>query len=80
MSATPINPAAAIEQTLRPELEKQVRRDMRNEPSIEAVYQEIAHRWTRQADAIKRLTDQEPIICWEFKIAPADYRANTQYK
>ena len=76
MSAKPINLAAAIEQTLRPELEKQVRRDMRTEPSLEAVHREITYSWTRQADAMKRLTEQELIICWEYKIAPADYLTN----
>ncbi len=76
MSATPINLAAAIEETLRSELEKQVRWDMRAEPSIEAVHREITYSWTRQADAMKRLTDQELIICWEYKIAPANYLAN----
>ena len=76
MSATPINLAAAIEETLRSELEKQVRWEMRAESSIEMVHREITYKWTRQADAMKRLTEQELIICWEYKIAPADYLAN----
>ena len=76
MAATPVNPVAAIEQTLRPELEKQIRWDMRSEPSIDAVHREITYSWTRQADAMKRLTEQELIICWEYKIAPADYLTN----
>ena len=65
-----------IEDTLRPEMERQTRADMHDEPSHEAVDKEIAYRWGQEASAMRRLSDNELEVVFKNGWKPSEYVAS----
>ena len=64
-----------IEDTLRPAMERQTRADMHDEPSHEAVDSEIAYRWSQEASAMGRLSDDELEVVYKQGMKPSEYLA-----
>ena len=62
-----------IEDTLRPAMERQTRGDMHSEPSHEAVDKEIAYRWSQEASAMRRLSDNELEMVYKTGMKPSEY-------
>ena len=65
-----------IEETLRPAMERQTRADVASERSHEAVDKEIAYRWSREATAMGRLSNEELEAVYKTGIKPSEYLAN----
>ena len=65
-----------IEDTLRPEMERQTRMDMNSEPSHQAIDNEIAYRWGQEVSAMGRLSDAELETVYKNGWKPSDYLAN----
>ena len=67
------NHAREIEFALRPEILRQARRDMHDEPSEEAIHREVAYRWDREVSAMKNLNEDELYVCWKNDWKPSEY-------
>ena len=65
-----------IEDTLRPAMERQTRMDMNNEPSHQAIDNEIAYRWGQEVTAMGKLSDAELEMVYKNGWKPSDYLAN----
>ena len=65
-----------IEDTLRPQMERQTRGDMHSEPSHQAVDNEIAYRWSQEVSAMGKLSNDELEMVYTTGIKPTDYLAN----
>ena len=65
-----------IEATLRSQMERETRGDMRSEPSHEVVNKEIAYRWSQAASAMVKLTNDELEMVYKTGMKPSEYLAN----
>ena len=65
-----------IEDTLRPQMERETRGDMQSEPSHEVVTNEIAYRWSREVAAMGRLTNDELEVVYKNGMKPSEYLAH----
>ena len=64
-----------IEDTLRPQMERQTRGDMQSEPSHEVVNKEIAYRWSQEVAAMGRLSQEELEMVYKIGFKPSEYLA-----
>ena len=65
-----------IEDTLRPQMERETRGDMQSEPSHEVVNKEIAYRWSQEVSAMGKLSQEELEMVYKIGFTPTDYLAN----
>ena len=65
-----------IEDTLRPQMERQTRGDMQSEPSHEVVNKEIAYRWSQEVAAMGKLSQEELEMVYKIGFKPTDYLAH----
>ena len=65
-----------IEDTLRPQMERQTRGDLQSEPSHELVNKEIAYRWSQEVSAMGKLSNDELEMVYKTGIQPTVYLAN----
>ena len=65
-----------IEDTLRPQMERETRGDMQSEPSHEAMDKEIAYRWSQEVSAMGKLTNDELEMVYKTGMKPSEYLAN----
>ena len=56
-------------------MERQTRADMQSEPSHEAV-DKIAYRWSQEASAIGRLSNDELEVVYKTGMKPSEYLSN----
>ena len=64
-----------IEDTLRPQMERETRADMHDEPSHEAVDKEVSYRWSQEASAMGNLTNEELGVVYKQGMKPSEYLA-----
>jgi len=62
-----------IEDTLRPQMERETRGDMQSEPSHEVVNNEIAYRWSQEVAAMGKLSQEELEMVYKIGFKPTDY-------
>jgi hypothetical protein len=65
-----------IEDTLRPQMERETRGDMQSEPSHEVVNNEIAYRWSQEVAAMGKLSQEELEMVYKIGFKPTDYLAH----
>jgi hypothetical protein len=65
-----------IEDTLRPAMERQTRREMGQEPSHQAVDNEITYRWSQEVSAMGKLSNDELEMVYKMGLKPSEYLAN----
>ena len=65
-----------IEDTLRPQMERETRGDMQTEPSHEVVNNEIAYRWSQEVAAMGKLSQEELEMVYKIGFKPTDYLAH----
>ena len=65
-----------IEDTLRPQMERETRGDMQSEPSHEVINNEIAYRWSQEVTAMGKLSNDELEMVYKTGIKPSEYLAN----
>lgn len=65
-----------IEDTLRPAMGRQTRMDMNNEPSHQAIDNEIAYRWSLEVIAMGKLSEPELEAVYTMGMKPSEYLAN----
>ena len=65
-----------IEDTLRPQMERETRGDMHSEPSHEVVTNEIAYRWSQEVTAMGKLSNDELEVVYKNGMKPSEYLAN----
>ena len=65
-----------IEDTLRPQMERETRGDMQSEPSHEVVNKEIAYRWSQETSAMGKLNQEELEMVYKTGMKPSEYLAN----
>ena len=65
-----------IEDTLRPQMERETRGDMQSEPSHEVVTNEIAYRWSQEVTAMGKLSQDELEVVYKNGMKPSEYLAN----
>ena len=65
-----------IEDSLRPQMERQTRGDMQSEPSHEVVNKEIAYRWSQETSAMGKLSQEELEMVYKTGMKPSEYLAN----
>ena len=65
-----------IEDTLRPQMERETRGDMQSEPSHEVVNKEIAYRWSQEVSAMGKLTNDELEMVYKTGMKPSEYLSN----
>ena len=65
-----------IEDTLRPQMERETRGDMHSEPSHEVVTNEIAYRWSQEVTAMGKLSNDELEAVYKTGMKPSEYLAN----
>ena len=65
-----------IEDTLRPQMERETRGDMQSEPSHEVVNNEIAYRWSQEVSAMGKLSQEELEMVYKIGFKPTDYLAH----
>ena len=65
-----------IEDTLRPQMERETRGDMQSEPSHEVVNKEIAYRWSQEVSAMGKLRQEELEMVYKIGFKPTDYLAH----
>ena len=61
-----------IEDTLRPQMERETRGDMQSEPSHEVVNNEIAYRWTQEVAAMGKLSNDELEVIYKQGLKPSE--------
>jgi len=71
--AIPQNIAQALEQRGLAEIEKQTRKDMAGNPSVEAVDNEIRYRQSAEREAVKALSQGEQTVAWKFRMSATEY-------
>ena len=57
-------------------MERQARADMQNEPSHEAVDKDISYRWSQEASAMGRLSNDELELVYKTGMKPSEYLSN----
>jgi len=65
-----------IEDTLRPQMERETRGDMQSEPSHEVVTNEIAYRWSQEVTAMGKLSQDELEVVYKNGMKPSEYLAH----
>ena len=65
-----------IEDTLRPQMERETRGDMHSEPSHEVVNKEIAYRWSQEVTAMGKLRNDELEVVYKNGMKPSEYLAH----
>ena len=65
-----------IEDTLRPQMERETRGDMQSEPSHEVVNKEIAYRWSQEVAAMGKLSQDELEVVYKNGMKPSEYLAH----
>ena len=65
-----------IEDTLRPAMGRHTRPDMHDQPSHESVDKELAYRWSKEASAMRRLSDNELEVVFKNGWKPSEYVAS----
>jgi len=71
--ALPTNLPQAMEARTRSEVEKQVRVDMKNNGSIQAIDAEIQYRMVGEIAAVKDLSEAELTVAWKFGHSAGEY-------
>ena len=64
-----------IEDTLRPQMERETRGDMHSEPSHEVVTNEIVYRWSQEVTAMGKLSNDELGMVYKNGMKPSEYLA-----
>ena len=62
-----------IEATLRSQMERETRGDMRSEPSHEVVNKKIAYRWSQEVSAMGKLSQDELEMVYKQGMKPSEY-------
>ena len=65
-----------IEDTLRPQMERETPGDMQSEPSHEVVTNEIAYRWSQEVAAMGKLSQDELEVVYKNGMKPSEYLAH----
>ena len=65
-----------IDDTLRPQMERETRGDMQSEPSHEVVTNEIAYRWSQEVTAMGKLSQDELEVVYKNGMKPSEYLAH----
>ena len=57
-------------------MERPTRADMHDEPSHEATDKEITYRWSQEASATRKLSNQELEVIYKNGLKPSEYLSN----